>query len=64
MTPNPVPCTHHACSPYASFQAISTFILLAIFAVDIVLSFHLAYREPSQRRLVTDLSAIRMRYIR
>jgi len=59
-----MPPPHALISPIVSFQAVFSILLFSIFAMDIVVTFHLAYYEPKQRRLVTDLPAIRWRYIR
>ena len=52
------------CSPYNQFDAIAVFTLIVIFFIDIVINFFLAYHEPSQRRMITDLAMIRARYLR
>ena len=65
----PSPHYSHLCclsdrSPYDQFDAIAIFILVAIFSLDIIINFHLAYPEPMERRLVTNPCKIRMRYLR
>lgn len=50
------------CSPFTDAPAIHEFVLSAIFLVDMVLKFRLAFREHEQ--LVGDPKRIRQRYMR
>ena len=51
-------------APYDRFEAVAVFLLAAIYLVDIAINFHLAYAEPTERRLITDPRKIRIRYLR
>ena len=50
--------------PYDQFTAVCVFVLTALFVVDIIVNFFLAYHVKGKRKLETSLGKIRMRYLR
>ena len=50
--------------PFSDFWAVTEFLSTAIFAVDIMLKFFLAYHDPDTKALVTDIKQISIHYLR
>ncbi len=59
LTPSGCRCVR---SPFDDMPAINEYVLSAIFLVDMILKFRLAYRKNEQ--LIGDPSTIRTRYLR
>ena len=53
---------HAVCSPYSDFNAIWHFISMAVFGLDMIISFRVAYLENDI--LVTEVWDIAKRYLR
>lgn len=48
----------------ADFWSVTEYMGAVVFFVDIVLKFYVAYEDTDNRRLVTDLQAIRLHYLK
>ena len=51
-------------APYNDFWAVTEFLSTAIFTVDIILKFILAYNDHDSKALVTDIKDITIHYLR
>ncbi|GFH21906.1 uncharacterized protein HaLaN_19288, partial [Haematococcus lacustris] len=55
---------HPGLSPYLSPSSVLELALLLLFSCDLVLNFFVAFHDSDHQLLVTDLVAIRARYLR